>query len=350
MKALCSLPLGSILMGILFFLPASGSPGEITAGTARVNITPPVGAHHYAFLGRPRPQGAPEKYIGTGSWDVMNVGVYDSIYARALALSDGKTALTIVSLDLIAFLPEGVRKMLPAEFRNILFCSTHNHSAPATVRFIPPVDAYRTPYLDRIEKDIAAAILAANRNMTPVSIRAGKGNVDLSYNKLGGGKGLYLCGQQNPNRIRFEPVDQEVGVIRIDDRKGNPLAVLVNYASHPVVYWPGNLVSGEYPGYCARFVERALGGNAICLFTNGAGGDVDPYDSCLPSVEIPEKVGKALADTVLAVLFRLPKSYERSTRIDFHTETLTFEGIKEMKGSQIRAEMNVALIDRDIAF
>lgn len=256
------------LFGILFSFPEHAS-GEMKAGTARVDITPPVGFHHYAFLGRPAPANARKGFAG--SWDGMNTGVHDSIYARVLALSDGRTSFTVVALDLIAFMPETVRAMLPATMRNVLFCSSHNHSAPAVVKFIPPVTAYRTPYLDGIEKKIAKAIVSANRTMIPVALRASEGTVDLSYNKLGGGKALYLCGAQNPNHIPFEPVDKRVGVIRFDDEKGRTLAVIVNYASHPVVYWPGDKVSGEYPGACSRLVEHALGNGAVCLFTNGAG-------------------------------------------------------------------------------
>lgn len=337
------------LFTVLFLFPADHAQSELKAGTARVDITPPVGFHHYAFLGRPAPANVSKNFIGTGTWDIMNTGVHDSIYARVLALSDGRTSFTVVALDLIAFMPETVRSMLPDELRNVLFCSAHNHSAPATVRFIPPVSAYRTPYLDGIEKKIAEAIVSANNTMTPVAVRASGGTVDLSYNKLGGGKGLYLCGAQNPDHIPFEPVDKEVGVIRFDDLKGRPVAVVVNYASHPVVYWSGDKVSGEYPGACTRRVENALGNGALCLFTNGAGGDINPYLSCFQSFQNVETMGNTLADTVLAVCSRMDKPKQRPGKIAFHNETMTFNGIKELDGSTIDAELNVAVIDSDIA-
>jgi neutral ceramidase len=339
----------TVFLFLVFSLPRAAS-GELLAGTAKVNITPPVGIHHYGFLGRPKPYNPPMNLIGAGRWDIENVGVHDSIYARVLALSDGKTEFTIVSLDLIAFFPEKVRTLLPASLQNVLFCSTHNHAGPAVVNFIPPVTAYRTPYLDKIEADIARAIIAAHAKMKPAAIHAGKGTVNLSYNKLGGGKGLYLCGSTNPDRIPFEPVDKEVGVIHIDDANGRPVAVLVNYASHPVVYWPGNLVTGEYPGHCARSVETALGNNAVCLFVNGACGDVDPFDSCLPSVEAPVRVGRSLADTVLAVHARLGKNMQHPSKIAIHTETLVFQGRKEMAGKTMNAELNAAVIGDSIAF
>ena len=44
------------------------------------------------------------------------------------------------------------------------------------------------------------------------------------------------------------PVDPTVGVIRIDRGDGTPLAILVNYACHPVVFGPDNLdYSADYP-------------------------------------------------------------------------------------------------------
>jgi hypothetical protein len=54
------------------------------------------------------------------------------------------------------------------------------------------------------------------------------------------------------------------------------MAVVVNHACHPVVLAGGNyLVSADYPGQVAAFVERAYPG-AECLYLSGAGGDINP--------------------------------------------------------------------------
>jgi hypothetical protein len=80
------------------------------------------------------------------------------------------------------------------------------------------------------------------------------------------------------------PVDPTVGVIRVDRRDGTPLAVLVNYACHPVVLGPENLdYSADYPSEMRHYVEQQLGGMAF--FLQGAPGDINPYFDKTPLIE-----------------------------------------------------------------
>jgi hypothetical protein len=68
-----------------------------------------------------------------------------------------------------------------------------------------------------------------------------------------------------------------VGVIRITDEGGAVRAVLVSYACHPVVLGPRNAqISADYPGVMREIVEKTLGGEAMCVFIQGAGGDINP--------------------------------------------------------------------------
>ncbi len=313
--------------------------GELKAGISIVNITPPVGTLHCAG-------GITAPYR-----DWKNRGIHDSTYAKILVLSDGIKTLNIISLDLLGFNPEGVRKLLSPNIKNTLFCASHNHSGAATVSFTPPKFNCRSPYLAGIEKEIADAITDTHSNLVSSKIGVGKGTVDLAYNKFGGGKGLYLCGQNNPDRIRFEPIDPEVGVIRVDDSTGKPLAILVNYTSHPVVVpWTRGYVSAGYPGYMSKFVEKEIGGNVNCFFINGACGDVQPYESCSKTFEKGELVGRKLADAVLEVNSRIETVDDPETKIEFIIDAFTFQGRKEAKGMKLKAEMNTVLINKNIAF
>ena len=47
----------------------------------------------------------------------------------------------------------------------------------------------------------------------------------------------------------------------------------MNYTAHPVVAMLLPEVSADYPGAASSFVEQALPG-AVCLFTNGAAGNI----------------------------------------------------------------------------
>jgi len=323
---------------VLYCIALSGAPGagELQGGVAAVDITPPVGALHCA--------------IGIGchrGW--VNRGIHDPISARILVLSDGSETVTIVSLDLLGFVPTQIRQLLPPEIKNTVFCATHNHLGPATVSFTPPLFSYRTPYLSEIEKNIADAIVAVHASLVPVTIGNGKGAVDLSYNKLGGGKGLYLCGRDNPERIPFEPVDPEVGVIRIDTLENESLAVLVNYAAHPVVVWTSDYVSAEYPGYMRSAVENEIDGDVICFFMQGACGDTQPYESCSQSWLNAKSVGEKLAYEVLEVYNTItPVSYPEA-KIECVTDIISLDGIREAAGMALPAELTTVVLNDTIA-
>jgi hypothetical protein len=82
------------------------------------------------------------------------------------------------------------------------------------------------------------------------------------------------------------PIDREVGVIRLDDDAGRPIAVLVSYACHPVILGPlSYALSADFVGRTRVVVEAAI--EAPCLFLQGCTGDLNPiggvtdrYDNC----------------------------------------------------------------------
>ena len=79
------------------------------------------------------------------------------------------------------------------------------------------------------------------------------------------------------------PVDPTVSVLRLDTTGGTPIAVLVNYACHPVVFGADNLDnSADYPGVMTQVVERALGGQGLAMFLQGGDGDINPDHAVHP--------------------------------------------------------------------
>jgi hypothetical protein len=70
-------------------------------------------------------------------------------------------------------------------------------------------------------------------------------------------------------------IDPHLGLIRVDDYNGNPLATLWNFAIHGICYGPDNMkYSGDIMGYVNSLIEQQLGG--ISLFVNADAGDIDP--------------------------------------------------------------------------
>jgi hypothetical protein len=89
-----------------------------------------------------------------------------------------------------------------------------------------------------------------------------------------------------------------LAVLRLDDLAGKPIAVLVNFAAHPVMTDAKLLkYSADYPGFLKRKVEAELG--ARCVFMQGAAGDMSPNPGARPWE--PRDFGETVADHVLAL-------------------------------------------------
>jgi hypothetical protein len=109
------------------------------------------------------------------------------------------------------------------------------------------------------------------------------------------------------------PVDEEVGIIKIDDSEGRTRAVVINYACHPTVLGPNNLlVTGDFPSFSIEQIEKNLGPDGFAMFVNGTQGNISMgHSSELSAIgvitpgrtfERANELGHLLADATLAEL------------------------------------------------
>jgi hypothetical protein len=110
--------------------------------------------------------------------------------------------------------------------------------------------------VEELRNKIIIATKDAIKSMVPVSIGAGKGECKMNINRRApDGKGGIELGQ-NP----YAPCDHEVGVISVNDKSGNPLAIIMNWPCHGVVLGPNNyLITGDWPGAASRYIEEGSG-------------------------------------------------------------------------------------------
>src|SRR5215470_17895623 len=222
----------------------------LTAGVARVDITPPAGVELWGYSNRSGPA----------------TGALDPLYARALLLDDGRNAVAIVTLDLGRTFGQAqmntVRERARREHRvnDIMFIASHTHSGPSIDEDYEngAVPDWERGALDKI----ARAIGEARGNMVEARIGVGFGQTIIGHNRrLVQSDGSVKMLWRNSTGQTGGPIDPTVGVIRVDDKQGAPIAILVNYACHPVVSGPDNLrYSADYPGAMARFVEKSFEG------------------------------------------------------------------------------------------
>lgn len=311
---------------------------EISAGVSRVEITPPTGHPMGGYAARKGP----------------STGVHDPLYATALLLKSEGVTVAIVSCDLRSFPSERIinaaRERKLAD--HVLIAVTHNHSGPMTWEDQTWPSRERSWFAET-ERKILNAIEESSKNMFPARIAAGFGEIYLGHNRRKVGEdGKVTMFWRNAGKLPTSPIDPAVGVIRIDDQSGKARAILVNYACHAVVLGPDNrMISADYPGYLARRVEREFP-DALCLFTQGGAGDINPYLDKQPVDQNgfgeAENMGNALAEEALKVALRLKPQANSNARLRAAAEVAEFRDRWDAKKT-VRAGLTTLLVNNDIA-
>lgn len=236
----------------------------LMAGTAKINITPRT----------------PIPMSGYGGRNDPFKGVHDDIFARVIVLSDGKNKAALISAETIGIsntfwkdFTETLEKKTGIKKEFVLLSAVHNHNGPVTNVYDENNDPEILSYIEELKEKIIAATKDAMNKMVPVSIGVGKGECKMNINRRAqNGKGEITLGM-NP----YGPCDHEVGVIRIDDKAGKPISVIMNWPCHGVVLGPKNyLITGDWPGAASAYVEKVYGENFIAPVIIGASGDINP--------------------------------------------------------------------------
>jgi neutral ceramidase len=251
--------LGALAVALFLVVGAQGICGAaLRASVARADITPPAGEQMWGYESRRQPA----------------TGMLDPLFARVLVLEAGPQSaprrLALVTLDLgRSFGPGSLARLREAAKQSsgiscLLVAASHTHSAPVVkdeYRAAPP--AWEQAALDRIGRAIAEAA----KGLQPARIGVGTGAVYIGHNRLRvNADGTVSWFERNQTRIPTAPVDPTVTVLRVDRADGTPLAVLVNYACHPVVFGADNLrYSADFPAACRAFFCR--GRRAILIRT-----------------------------------------------------------------------------------
>jgi len=325
-----------LILGILAMLSIKGgAAATLTAGVAKVDITPPVGVPLWGYELRD------------------STGTLDPLYARVLVLEMGEKRLALVTLDLgRTFGHDSIERLREAAKASsgisyVFIAATHDHSAASLQdRYRNGTPAWETEMLDKIGK----AIAEAHRNAVPAQLGVGYGVAYIGHNRLRlNADGTVTWFEHNPTQIPTAPVDPTVAVLRVDTTDGKPLAILVNYACHPVVFGPDNTqYSADWVGVMERTVEKALGGQPICFFLQGAPGDINPYYAVIPMKEDAvgrrDWTGKRLGDEAARVALGIHTQATTQPSLDFIEDPLPFH-FRYDAGKFKRALMGSSEID-----
>ncbi|HEY2972188.1 MAG TPA: neutral/alkaline non-lysosomal ceramidase N-terminal domain-containing protein [Pyrinomonadaceae bacterium] len=263
----------------------------LTAGFSKVCISPPVGAPLAGFAAR---QG-------------VSQGIHDDLFARALVLANGEAVVALVSVDLLALpgdfikrVRERIQRSTGIEPSSVMIASTHTHAGPVTITtFFNPEESVDAAYMDSLAEAVEQSVTNAWLARFPATVGVGVAKVD--------GVGV---NRRSPDQ---RPIDEQIGIIKVDDFNGRTHAVLINYSCHPTVLGPDNLlVTGDFPNFAIEEIERNIGPDGFAMFVNGTQGNISMgHSSELSAIgvitpgrtfERAAELGHLLADATLVAL------------------------------------------------
>lgn len=232
--------------------PEARKPGPLRAGVAKVEIT--------------------NKKV---------LPLNDPLYAKALVLKSDNATVVLVTLDAVAVGEIGyigndylgkVRSRLQKELavapESVVVNASHCHGAVCA---------------DVDDKTVEAVKLAAG-NLVPVTVGVGVGHeARVSENrrlKLKSGKeadARHAYSLPPDDEVAdVGPIDPQIGILRLDRADGRTLAVVYNFACHPIMGVNGDGNTADVVGFASRVIEENLSEGTVALFVQGCGGDINP--------------------------------------------------------------------------
>lgn len=227
---------------------------------------------------------AGQVWAGVAKADITDRGakpVNDPLYVKALALRDKDTAAVIVTVDAVAIGEIGrIRNDFLANVRSRL---QKELSIPPSNVVVNASHCHGVVCAD-VEERTVQAVKEAWRNMAPVTVGAGRGHEDrimenrrltLKDGRQADVRHAYAL-PPDEEVVGIGPVDPEIGLLRLDRENGQPLAVVYNFACHPIQGVPSGGNTADISGFASKAIEESLGHGAVALFVQGCAGDINP--------------------------------------------------------------------------
>lgn len=255
------------------------------------------------------PVGAAELKAGAARVDITNVDagpVNDRLHARALVIQSGDDIAVIVSVDAVAIGEIGhinnqylgrVRSQVERDLKikpsNVMINASHCHGVVCA----------------DVDQRTIQAITQAHQNLVPVRVGAGSGREDRIMEnrrlKMKGGREIDLrrAYSMPPDNdvAAVGPVDPQIGILRLDRLDGRSLAVVYNFACHPIQGVPGGGNTADMTGFASKVIEDNLSEGTVALFVQGCGGDINPIGyKAVDTLRDAESLGNQLGLSTLA--------------------------------------------------
>lgn len=275
--------------------------GLCKAAVTRCEITPEIGIYHrmWGAALHDKATGVHRPLLATLLW-LEEQGPAQSVPTILLSLDH-----CILDRQEIINIRQEIERSTGVPLSNILVTLTHTHGAGwmSRSRSDLPGGELLGPYLDRLTVQMGALAKQAMDCVVPASIVYGKGKCDLAThrNYFDEERQEFVCGL-NPQG----EADDTLLLSRITDGSGKCLATIVNYACHPTTLaWDNTLISPDWIGAMREVIEENHGG--LCLFLQGASGDLGPREGFVGDTEVADRNGRQVGFAAMCTLEAMPK-------------------------------------------
>lgn len=207
--------------------------------------------------------------------------VHDPLYVKALVLRNDSTPVVLITIDAVSIGEIGrigngflavVRGELERELgippQCVLINASHCHG------IVRPDTAALT----------VEAVKQAWKAMVPVRLGTGAGSeAHISENRRIKMKDRSEVDMRRAYALPQDaevdslgPIDPQIGLLRVDREDGKPLALVYNFACHPIMNPPSTGNTADFPAFASQVIEEELGDGAMAFFIQGCAGDINP--------------------------------------------------------------------------
>lgn len=265
------------------------------AAMGRCDITPPVGIYHrmWGAAMHDTATGVHRPLTATLLWMQPNQQQHDA----QLVFSLDHCILDRAEIDLAR---ERICQAVSVPIDNISITLTHTHGSGwmSRSRSHLPGGELIADYLDTLVERLIGLAVETGPKVTEATLVFGYGKCNLAAHRdfLDPTTQRFVCGF-NPSGF----ADETLAVAALYGPQGQRLGTLVNYACHPTTLaWDNTLVSPDWVGAMRETIEDHWGG--LCLFLQGASGDLGPKEGFLGDPKIADKNGRQVAFAALSAL------------------------------------------------
>ena len=245
----------------MLLVAGASSAAELSVGFGEVDVSPVLG-------------GKKPVYMAGFGHNRRATKIHDPIMARAVVLSEGKTKVALVCVDVVGLfsaVADGVRARLDG-YAYVSVSSTHNHEGPDTLGLwgsSPFFSGVDLEYMKVLEAGIVKAITDADRAKQPAIATIGTAHAPE------------LLHDAREPYVKHD----EVVAIRFAGSDGKPLGVMIQWNCHPETMDDKNTeLTADFVATTIAEIRKSQG-CPVAYFTGTVGG-------LMTSLHVPIKNAK----------------------------------------------------------